>query len=194
MVWGGLQTDIMIPYNILGKPKLDRLMALARQTRITASADSAHTVRGYSTAALEWGVTLGVVVELECGHNRTGVATAADALALGKLIDSLPGLELRGIMGFPTPPAVRPFLQETIHAFERAGLPCPMSAAAVRPTLEAHLIPRVDRVPCGRVHRWRRAICVRAAIRWRNARCGCSPRWLAGQPRDGRFLTAAARR
>ncbi len=45
MVWGGLQTDIMIPYNILGKPKLDRLMALARQTRITASADSAHTVR-----------------------------------------------------------------------------------------------------------------------------------------------------
>jgi len=150
MVWGGLQTDIMIPYNILGKSKLDRLMALARQTRITASADSAHTVRGYSASALEWGVTLGVVVELECGHNRTGVATAADALALGKLIDSLPGLELRGIMGFPTPPSVRPFLQETIHAFEQAGLPCSIVSGGGTPyALEAHLIPELTEYRVG---------------------------------------------
>ncbi len=147
---GGIQADLMIPYNILGKAKLERLMALAGQMPVTASADSAYTVRGYSAAATEWGVTLGVVVELECGHNRTGVATAAAAAELGRLIDSLPGLELRGIMGFPTPPSARPFLQEVIAAFAQAELPCPIVSGGGTPyALEAHLIPELTEYRVG---------------------------------------------
>ncbi len=46
VVSGGLDVDILIPYNILGKQKLERLMALAKRTRLTVSADSSYTVTG----------------------------------------------------------------------------------------------------------------------------------------------------
>jgi len=149
MVGGGLSADIMIPYNIMGSSKLDRLMALARQTRITVAADSEYTIRGYSAAADACGGTLGVVVELDCGYGRTGVDSAA-AVGLGKLIDSLPGLELRGIMGYPTPPSVRPLLQEVVDAYHRAGLPCPIVSGGGTPyALEAHLIPELTEYRVG---------------------------------------------
>lgn len=149
MVWGGLSADILIPYNILGDIKLERLMALARQTPITVSADSAYTVRGYSAAALAYGGTLGVVVELDCGYSRTGVGSAA-AVELGKLIHTLPGLELRGIMGYPTPPSVRPLLQETLEAYRREGLPCSIVSGGGTPyALEAHLIPELTEYRVG---------------------------------------------
>ena len=149
MVWGGIDADIMIPYNIIGSSKLDRLMALARQAHITVSADSEYTIRGYSAAANAYGGTLGVVVELDCGYGRTGVNSAA-AVELGKLIDALPGLELRGIMGYPTPPTVRPLLQETVDRYRRAGLPCSIVSGGGTPyALEAHLIPELTEYRVG---------------------------------------------
>ncbi len=64
MVSGGLAVDIMLPYNLMGKIKLDRMTALATQTRLTLAADSAYTVRGLSDAASKAGVTVGVVVAI----------------------------------------------------------------------------------------------------------------------------------
>jgi D-serine deaminase-like pyridoxal phosphate-dependent protein len=93
MVGGGITSDIMIPYNILGAQKLDRLTALARRVeRLTVAADSAYTIRGLSAAAAAAGVKLGVVVEVETGSNRTGV-TPHEAVELGQLIEDSPGLE-----------------------------------------------------------------------------------------------------
>ncbi len=52
MVNGGLNKDILIPFNIIGQQKLDRLTALARRTeRLTVSADSTYTIEGLSAAA-----------------------------------------------------------------------------------------------------------------------------------------------
>jgi D-serine deaminase-like pyridoxal phosphate-dependent protein len=105
MVAGGLDQDIMIPYNIIGAQKLDRLTALAKRTqKLTVAADSAYTVEGLSTAAKAAGVTLGVIVDLEVGMRRTGVPTPAQAVELAEQVDKAPGLELRGLMLYPTPP------------------------------------------------------------------------------------------
>src|SRR4029453_5688072 len=43
MVHGGLNQDILIPYNIIGAQKLDRLTALSKRTqKLTVSVDSAY--------------------------------------------------------------------------------------------------------------------------------------------------------
>lgn len=150
MVNGGLNVDILIPYNILGAQKLDRLMALSKRTPLTVSADSETTVRGLSQAAAVEGVTLGVIIEVECGMNRTGVPTPEDAVALGKLIQDLPGLELRGIMGFPTPPECRPIIQKTLELFDAEGLPHPIvSGGSTKNALEAHKIPELTEYRIG---------------------------------------------
>jgi len=150
MVGGGITSDIMIPYNILGAQKLDRLTALARRVeRLTVAADSAYTIRGLSAAAAAAGVKLGVVVEVETGSNRTGV-TAQEAVELGQLIEDSPGLELRGIMGFPTPPTVRPLIQEILDLFDRHSLPHPIvSGGSTGYALQAHETPELTEYRSG---------------------------------------------
>jgi D-serine deaminase-like pyridoxal phosphate-dependent protein len=150
MVSGGLPVDILIPYNIIGKPKLERLTALATQTRLTVAVDSAYTVRGLSVAASMAGITLGVIVVVECGMNRTGVQTPQEATELAKVIDKSDGLELRGIMGYPTPPASRGIIQETLHLFDKAGLSREIvSGGSTRHAFEAHLIPELTEYRIG---------------------------------------------
>ncbi|MBX3014519.1 MAG: alanine racemase, partial [Caldilineaceae bacterium] len=143
--------DILIPYNILGQQKLDRLTALARRTeRLTVSADSTYTIDGLSAAATKAGVTLGVLVEMETGENRTGTTTALETVELAQAIDRAPGLELRGIMGFPTSPAARPVLQETLALFDRHGLAHPIvSGGSTRYALQAHETPELTEYRIG---------------------------------------------
>lgn len=134
MVNNGLDQDILIPYNILGAQKLDRLMALARRTQtLTVAADSAHTVAGLSSAAHAAGITLGMLVDMEVGMKRTGVPTPQDAVALAEMVDRAPGLALRGLMLYPTPPATRPLIQEALTLFDRKGLPHPMVSGGSTP-------------------------------------------------------------
>jgi D-serine deaminase-like pyridoxal phosphate-dependent protein len=150
MVAGGLNVDILVAFNIMGRQKLDRLTALARQTRITIAADSEYTVRGVAEAAAAEGVTVGVLVDVEVGASRTGVPTPEDALALGRIVDGLPGVELRGVFGFPTPPTTRPIFQETLALFDRAGLPHPVVSGGSTPSaLQAHEIPELTEYRAG---------------------------------------------
>jgi D-serine deaminase-like pyridoxal phosphate-dependent protein len=150
MVAGGLHVDILIPFNIIGKAKLERLTALARQTRITVAVDSEFTVRGLSDAAQADGTLLGVIIEIETGANRTGVTTPEAAVELARIIDAAPGLEFRGIMGFPTPPQARPIIQETVHQLDRASLPHPIvSGGSTKSAFDAHLIPELTEYRIG---------------------------------------------
>jgi D-serine deaminase-like pyridoxal phosphate-dependent protein len=150
MLAGGLDVDMLISYNIIGDSKLDRLVALARQTRITVTADSTYVLQGYSAAAAVNDVILGVLIEIDCGNQRTGVTSVEEAVELGKLAHTLPGLELRGIMGFPTPPSVGPFLHEVVEAYAQAGLPCPVvSGGSTKSALEAHEIPELTEYRIG---------------------------------------------
>lgn len=151
MVNGGLNKDILIPFNIIGKQKLDRLTRLARRTeRLTVAADSAYTVNGLSEAAAAEGVTIGVVVEVETTANRTGVTSPQGAVELAQLIDKSPGLELRGIMGFPTPPKVRPLIQEILGLFDKHSLPHPIvSGGSTGFALQAHETPELTEYRIG---------------------------------------------
>ena len=122
--------DILIPYNILGPQKLRRLTALARMARneghsaITVAADSEETVRGLSAQAAADGATIRVLVEVDTGGGRCGVQTPEAARDLGRLVADLPGLELVGMMTFPSNPRAQPFFDCARDLWARDGLPC----------------------------------------------------------------------
>jgi len=122
--------DILIPYNILGPQKLRRLTALARMARneghsaITVAADSEETVRGLSAQAAADGATIRVLVEVDTGGGRCGVQTPEAARDLGRLVADLPGLELAGMMTFPSNPRAQPFFDCARDLWARDGLPC----------------------------------------------------------------------
>ena len=141
MVAGGVHTDILIPYNIVGDIKLDRLTALARQVPITVAVDSEYTVAGISGAAADAGVMVGVLIEIESGGKRVGVLPEKSA-ELGRIVDNAPGLELKGVMSFPTPPETRPFFLEALAQFDKAGLPHPVvSGGSTKSAFVAHEVP-----------------------------------------------------
>lgn len=94
-------TDILLPYNILGEPKLKRLLALAKRTSIKVTADSTTTIDGYSRTFAGSGVTLPVLVECDTGGGRVGVQTPEEALALAKRIAGSEGLHFAGLMTYP---------------------------------------------------------------------------------------------
>jgi D-serine deaminase-like pyridoxal phosphate-dependent protein len=93
--------DIFLPYNILGKAKLARLMALARRVRLSVTADSSVTVQGYAEAAARAGVELPVLVEFDTGAHRCGVQSPEEAAALAREIAGAPALRFGGLMTFP---------------------------------------------------------------------------------------------
>lgn len=116
--------DILIPYNILGLPKLRRLTDLGRLARITVTADSLVTAEGLSQQAVLDGCTIPMLIELDTGAKRCGVQSPQAALELAQAVDRLPGLALKGILTYPSRLEARPFLEETVSLFQRAGLCC----------------------------------------------------------------------
>ena len=93
--------DIMVTYNIIGTAKLERLMRLARRTKLSVTADSEFTVNGLSTAAQCEQLELAVLVEFESGAQRCGVQSPQEAVALARLIGASPGLHFAGLMTYP---------------------------------------------------------------------------------------------
>ena len=118
--------DILIAYNIVGKPKLRRLMDLAQWKTILVTVDSEDVAAGISQQARVDATDVGVLIELDTGGKRTGVQSPEAALKLGRLVMDLPGLSLKGIMTYPSNIRAKPFIQQTVGLFLNAGLPCPV--------------------------------------------------------------------
>jgi D-serine deaminase-like pyridoxal phosphate-dependent protein len=93
--------DLFIPYNLVGATKLARLRALAGRCALSVSADSAETVAGYAAAFADAPAPLAVLVEIDAGAGRCGVADPAAAAALARAVDAGPGLSFRGFATYP---------------------------------------------------------------------------------------------
>ena len=124
MAKAGLE-DILIPYNIVGPPKLERLTRLIKQekSRITVAADSAATVDGLSQQAVREGCQIRVIVEMDTGSGRCGTQSPEATLDLAQRIDQLSGLCFMGVMTYPSSERARPFIEEVRALIGHAGLP-----------------------------------------------------------------------
>ena len=93
-------TDIYIANEIIGPLKLRRLAELARRAQVRVCVDSADNIEQMGKAARQAEATLGVLVEVDIGMSRCGVAPGEDALALARQIKSTPGLRFLGLQGY----------------------------------------------------------------------------------------------
>ena len=97
MVQGGV-ASVFVTSEVVAPPKIARLCALADQAEILVACENAANAHDLSQAAVAQGINLGVVIEQETGLLRCGVQEVEPGVALAQLIDSLPGLSLKGVM------------------------------------------------------------------------------------------------
>lgn len=92
--------DILIANQIVGPRKIRRLVNLAAYTDVMVAVDSYENVAELSRAAVARGVQIRVLVEVNIGHDRCGVAPFQPALDLARAVYEAPGLKFCGIMGY----------------------------------------------------------------------------------------------
>lgn len=99
MVRGGVP-DVLVTNEIIGAPKLRRLAALAREARIGVCVDDAGSVADLDAAAGEAGVTLQVLVEIDVGASRCGVAPGEPAARLAEAVARARHLSFGGLQAY----------------------------------------------------------------------------------------------
>jgi D-serine deaminase-like pyridoxal phosphate-dependent protein len=92
---------MLIAYPAVGREKLRRLMEVAKRTRLSMALDSIGVARALSEAAGEAQVEPGVLVEVDVGLGRVGVAPGPDLDELIAAVKSLPHLAWDGIAFYP---------------------------------------------------------------------------------------------
>ena len=154
--------DLVLAYPPLGRSKVGRLVRLAEHVRLGVGLDSAEALRPLAAAAADQGRTIEILVELDAGLGRVGVAEPSDALALAELVRDLPGVAFRGLMFYPghlrvSAEALEAGLGELngritdfLDAFERGGIPVGVVSGGSTPTLwESHRIEGLTEVRPG---------------------------------------------
>jgi len=99
LAWGGVP-DILISNEVVGTDKIARLVALAKICRIAVCADDAGQVAALGQAAQAAGVVLRVLVEIDVGAGRCGVAPGPAAVALAQVIEAHPALRFGGLQAY----------------------------------------------------------------------------------------------
>jgi len=92
--------NILIANEVAGEEKLALLAATARERSILLGVDDPEGAQALSAAAQRAGSQIGVLVDIDIGLRRGGVRSDEDALRVAQTVTSLPGLVLRGAMGY----------------------------------------------------------------------------------------------
>jgi D-serine deaminase-like pyridoxal phosphate-dependent protein len=93
--------DLLLAHPPIGARKLERLLALPSHVRVTVAVDSAEAIAGLAAAAQAAGRRIGVVIELDLGMRRVGVAAPPAAVELAGAAADAAALEYRGVLFYP---------------------------------------------------------------------------------------------
>ena len=121
MVDGGC-TDVLVPYNLVGGSKLERLGALLGRAAISVTVDDERLLGGLASAARPSGRELGVLVDCDTGLGRTGVGSPEAAVELAAGIERTPSLRFDGFLTYPAPADAPAFLSRAVELAGRRGL------------------------------------------------------------------------
>src|SRR5215469_16286476 len=144
---GAGPADVLVAFPVIGRAKLERLVEVARRTRVTVALDSLFAARQLSDAARGGRVTFGVLAEMDAGLGRVGVAPGEPLLELARGIAKLPHLEFEGVTFYPghikdmEEPGLRALaqigelLQRVLGDFEKAGMEVRIVSGGSTPTL-----------------------------------------------------------
>jgi D-serine deaminase-like pyridoxal phosphate-dependent protein len=99
LAWGGIP-DILVSNEVVGAGKLARLAALSGIATVAVCVDDAAQVSAIEAAAEQAGTRLSVLVEIDVGAGRCGVAPGPDAVALAKMIAGSKHLIFGGLQAY----------------------------------------------------------------------------------------------
>jgi D-serine deaminase-like pyridoxal phosphate-dependent protein len=99
MIDGGVE-DVFVSNQVVGAGKLERLAALAARARVSVCVDDAANVVAMDRVMRSAGVTLDVLVEVDVGTPRCGVAPGAPAVALARAVAGSASLRFAGLHGY----------------------------------------------------------------------------------------------
>ncbi len=102
MVEGGV-SDVLVTNEIVGAGKLLRLASLAKQAKVGVCVDDAANVAELSAAASRLGAELSVLVEVDVGAHKCGVAPGEAALELARCVAGAPALRFAGLQAYHGP-------------------------------------------------------------------------------------------
>ena len=153
--------DILLAYQPVG-PNVNRLMDLAAHftsVRFSCVADNTESIRALSNAADHSGTTIDVLLDIDIGQHRTGVASGSQAFELYRLISASPSLKPGGLHAYDghiydsdvekraaaCDAAFAP-VEVLRRKLERENLPVPRIIAGGTPTFAMHV--RRESVEC----------------------------------------------
>lgn len=92
--------DVLVTNEIVGERKIAHLVALAGEAKVAVCVDDAGNVDALDGAAARAGVTLDVLVEIDVGAHRCGIAPGEPALELARRVDAAPALRFAGLQAY----------------------------------------------------------------------------------------------
>jgi|TARA_Y100000588_G_scaffold294903_2_gene314943 D-serine deaminase-like pyridoxal phosphate-dependent protein len=92
--------DILVANEIVGEQKVRRLAGVQRRSSVMCAVDDPFHIHQIGKAAVEAGVSVRVLVDVNTGMNRCGVLPGAPAADLAELAESTDGVTFAGIMGY----------------------------------------------------------------------------------------------
>lgn len=99
LAWGGVP-DILVSNEVVGARKLARLAALARIAKVVVCVDDPAQIAAAEAAAADAGIRLTVLVEIDVGTGRCGVAPGPEAVALAERIAASRHLIFGGLQAY----------------------------------------------------------------------------------------------
>jgi 3-hydroxy-D-aspartate aldolase len=97
---GGVK-DVLVSNQVRDPAKIDRLARLPKLgARTICCIDDIDNVAELSEAAVRHGTEIEVLVEIDCGAGRCGVAAGQPVVEIAKALDAAPGLKFAGIQAY----------------------------------------------------------------------------------------------
>jgi D-serine deaminase-like pyridoxal phosphate-dependent protein len=145
--------DVLLSYNLVG-PNYNRLAKLIKKfpgCKFSVLADHPAGARGLSEAMARAGTTVEVLIDLDVGQHRTGIAPGNEAVALYESFAKLPGLVPGGLHVYDghnhqetlseRTAAVKQQLEGVLAlkaSLEKKGLPVPRLVLGGTPSFPVH--------------------------------------------------------
>ncbi len=94
--------DLLLAYPVVTNQKAKRLVKIARSgCTLRVACDSIESLEVLSQNAVDGNVTIGVLIDLDVGHRRTGIETALIAADLSEQASKMKNIRFDGLFTFP---------------------------------------------------------------------------------------------
>ena len=154
--------DILLAYPAVDEARCSGAARLAAATTLRVAVDSIFAADALSAAARQARSTIGILVDLDVGLGRTGVASPQEALTLAQAVSRCAGLRLDGLFFYPGHIWSRPAEQsavlervnariaETLELWRAHGLQAEIVSGGSTPTAyQSHLVARQTEIRPG---------------------------------------------